>query len=100
MMLTNTEKKILKRLGHMTEIDPRTRIEWRRLMSFKKFGETLIADVVRLIAPLREPSNQEPSNVIRANNVEMKNLLHITMITINRFRFVGSVSHAMSDGIN
>lgn len=98
MMFTSTEKKILKRLGHMTEIDPKTRKGLRRLIKLQRRGEMLIVDARRLTALLRALSNQDYSSVVRVSNVETQTQSDTTMITINRLRFVGSANPAMSNG--
>jgi len=96
MMFTSTEKKILKRLGRMTEIDPKTKIGLRRLTKSRKRGGRLIVDAQRLIALLRALSSQENSRVVHVSNAATQNQLDTMTITINRLRFVGSASHAMS----
>lgn len=100
MMFTSIEKKILKKLGSMTARDQKTKIAWRRLTKSRKRGDKMIVDARLLITLLRELSNPASLSVCHVSNVENQNRSDTMTITTNRFRFVGSASHAISSGTN
>jgi hypothetical protein len=99
MMRINTDMKILKLLGNMTDKGRKTRIELKRPMKLQKHGDKPTLDVQKRTAWSQGLLNREHYNAVLVNNVAIKNQLPIMTIMTNRLKLGGYAKFAMSNFI-